>query len=145
MATKPGIDQGKRTFVEDYLKKRPDGKHEEIAQAWQDGKREGTVSASYVGKIRSDLGLTRKSRSAAQSNPEGGEARKPAGSPRKRGKAAATGGSQTRTNGADAAPEPRRATVGRSARGGTSLEELEAEFDRLLFQVMTQGDMPEVE
>ena len=79
MATKPGIDQGKRAFVEDYLKKKPGAQHPEIAQAWEDDHREGTISQSYVGKLRSDLGLTRRSRPSSKAKSEGGTAPRPVG------------------------------------------------------------------
>src|SRR5206468_352449 len=109
--------------------------HPEIAHAWEADHREGTISQSYVGKLRSDLGLTRRSRPSSKAKSEGGTARRPVGRPPKR----------SRVEAVEAGSRGDAPAAGRSRRGEPSIESLEAEFDRLLFQVMSLGTMPEVE
>jgi hypothetical protein len=150
MSTRPGVSEGKLEFLEEMLRKNPNVTLETVNQAWSDSGHEGTISQSYLGKVKANLGLTRP---RGGSRSQGGPSERPQAEPApKRSWTAkspsASGEARTRGEGPAApAPVPRPAepAVSKTEDRNQVLEGLEAEIDRLLFRVMELGGLEEVE
>ena len=125
----------KSTFLEEWLKNHPDSRENEVAEAWKSAGNSGTISPSLFYKIKSDLGLNvrrnRKSTKRARDAKHVGTLAKGRGvKARPRAEAAVTVVHAELTS--------RRSTA-------RTLVELEADLDRLIFQLMGVGGMEEVE
>jgi hypothetical protein len=150
MSTRPGVSEGKLEFLEEMLRKNPNVTLEAVNQAWSDSGHEGTISQSYLGKVKANLGLTRP---RGGSRSQGGPSERPQAEPAPRRSWAAKSPSasgEARTGGegpAATAPAPRPAepAVSKTEDRNQALEGLEAEIDRLLFRVMELGGLEEVE
>ena len=60
MVAATGTEQGKTSFVEEFLKDHKDADLAAVNAAWRSFGRDGTISESLFGKTRRSLGLTRK-------------------------------------------------------------------------------------
>jgi len=61
-------DQGKTTFVKEFLGRNPQGNVQAVNEAWAAASKDGTIGATLINKLRSQLGLTGNLR--ATSKPE---------------------------------------------------------------------------
>ncbi|QDV36385.1 hypothetical protein [Tautonia plasticadhaerens] len=112
----------KTGFVEDYLRKNPDANEKAVNEAWREAGHEGSISGTLIYNVKGRL----SGKSSA-----GGEAKRAAPMPKAKSSPARS--------------EQARPAVARSSRRALKgTEDLEAEFDRLLFKLMDRG-MPEVE
>jgi hypothetical protein len=129
--SKTASSPGKSMFVKEFLNDHPQGNVDAVNEAWQAAGFNGTISRTVVDKMRASLGLTgnlrgntKKSKTSAQ--------RKKRGRPRKETTAAVN---------VQPAGQPR----GRKSDRAHALLGVEAEIDKLIFQVMGIGDLPAVE
>jgi hypothetical protein len=51
-------DQGKTTFVKEFLKKNPQGNVQAVNEAWAAAGKDGTIGSTLIQKLRSQMGLT---------------------------------------------------------------------------------------
>jgi hypothetical protein len=123
-------DQGKTSFLKEFLNDHPEGNVKAVNEAWTKSGFDGSISATLVNKMRSQLGLTGKLRgkkATAEKKPYTGK---------KRGRKPKGFAVQTddgfETHGFMSARKPK-------------LNELEADIDRLVFKVMGIGNLPEIE
>lgn len=129
--------QGKTLFVKETLIDNPQATTAVVNKAWADAGMEGTISETLVTKLRSRMGLSgnlrkpgnQESAPATSNHTSSGEARR------------RTQRQDTLRNEEPRAVEVRGRTESRSVR----LAEVEADLDRLLFRVMTLGNLPNVE
>jgi len=120
MASQTTPGPGKRAFVENFLKENPEANEREVNDAWQAAGNSGTIGGTTFYKVkRQVVGTGTKSRAARRKPSTTGK--RPVGRPRKI------------TPSTEARP-----------RSQSTLEELEADCDRLLFKVMSH-DLPEIE
>jgi hypothetical protein len=142
MVAKPGVDEGKLQFIKQVLAKNPNANDEVVNKAWKDAGREGTISKSYVSKLRSDLGLTkrRKRRRAAKAAVNGESA-----APKRRGRPPGIKRGPGRPPGRRNGPVASVTVVSRLEAGGRrrELEALEAHLDESLFRAMGVGGLDE--
>ncbi len=124
------VSPGKTSFLKEFLHDNPQGNVKAVNEAWQAAGFDGTISETLVYKARASLGLTGtlsgKTKAAAEGKTT--STGKKLGRPRKDTTAPVTG-------------QPR----GRKSNRSLALNELEADIDRLLFQVMGVGDLTEIE
>jgi hypothetical protein len=148
MATATGTEQGKTSFVEEFLNDHEDADVATINAAWQSFGREGTISGSLISKIRRSLGLTKtrggKKARPADVTPEVTSSKVA----RKAGKKTAT--NKRGTSIPDGTPNGailQSSSTDRSRVGDRNemLIALEKDFDRLLFNVIELDGMTEVE
>jgi hypothetical protein len=125
--SRPANSPGKTMFVKEFLNDHPQGNVDAVKEAWQAAGFDGTISPTLVNKMRALLGLTGNLRRNTKKSKTSSKGKKPA-SPRKEAAAASNG-------------QPR----GRKTDRTHALLDVEAEIDRLMFQVMRIGDLPEVE
>ena len=123
---------GKTSFVKEFLNDHPEGNVRAVNEAWTKAGMSGTISTALVGKMRADLGLTGKMRGKSKTAPEATTTGKRRGRPRKETSAVVT-------------PRPVGPPRGRKSDRTHALLGLEAEIDRLVFQVMRIGELPEIE
>jgi hypothetical protein len=148
MASMVGKDQGKSTFVREFLTKNPMANARAVGDAWSRAGREGTISGSLVNKLRADMGLTgnlraRRKKSKRGAKPALGSS---AGPPKRRGRPPKASSQPALTgNGSYGASGRLQGRASRPHHSGKRLEELEAEVDHLLFRVMEIGGLEEVE
>lgn len=140
MASTRTRDQGKTSFVKEYLNDNPQANPKAVNEAWEAAGMEGTISDTLVNKQRSALGLSGNIRGK-------GRPRKSAG---RRSAAAATAATtrapRTTVRGEGVTrPTGLGARRGRPSARSTRLVELEADLDRLLYRVMDTGDLGDVE
>jgi len=146
MATGVGRDQGKSDFVREVLRKNNKANAKAVNLAWKQAGHDGTISGSLVNKLRSKLGMTgnlrmrKGAKPGAPKSAEGLVPRRGPGRPRGSGASAALLDNGEGIGSTSAPPRPRRLTA-----GSRTLDTLEAELDRLLYQVMDHGNLPEVE
>jgi hypothetical protein len=76
MATR---DQGKTSFVQEFLNKNPQGNVQAVNEAWAAAGKDGTVGSTLIQRLRSEMGLTGNLR--AKPKPKAAVKKKPA--PRK--------------------------------------------------------------
>ena len=130
-------DQGKTSFIKEFLNDHPEGNVKAVNEAWTKAGFDGSISGTLVNRMRSQLGLTGNLR-------------------RKSGKTKAASGTKPYTGkkrgrkpkGFTAEATPVTATVetrGRKSALTLGLNELEADIDRLVFKVMGIGNLPEIE
>jgi hypothetical protein len=151
MAAKTAPEPGKHEFVTKVLEKNAKANPKIVNAAWKSAGHSGSISGSYVAKIRSDMGLTRPRKKrkfkalATGLRPPFG---RPAQSGGIAGRPAGTGSSLLpRPNGSTLPAGPDRLATARPQRTerGQVLVEIESELDRLLFQIMGVGGLPAVE
>lgn len=127
------VTPGKTSFSKEYLQDHPDASSREVNQAWTDAGMLGTISHSVISEVRRELGLIGKPRIKKRTAASTGSAT----SGKKRGRKP---GNRTRQTSAIVAQtrvqEPTRTDA---------LLSVEVEIDRLIFQIMSLGDLPEVE
>jgi len=143
---------GKTQFVKDVLAKNARANAAAVNVAWKAEGRDGTISATLVNKLRSTLGLAGNLRARPKKKSGPPPSEKPPYTGKKRGrkpKNLATAGfllSPSQGNGRKteqaAAPV---ATRGKATFHLGSLEEVEADIDRLIFKVMALGGMSAIE
>jgi hypothetical protein len=136
MAAATGTEQGKTSFVEEFLKDHEDADLAAVNAAWRSFGREGTISESLFGKTRRSLGLTRKRDGKKPKAAGGTPAVATSAAVRKGGKKATTRGPI-----AAIAGEVLTQTSDRNQ----MLIALEKDLDRLLFGVLEMESMTEVE
>jgi len=146
MSTRPGVSEGKYEFLEQMLRQDSSINLEEVNQAWKSSGHEGTISQSYLGKVKAELGLTRP---RGKSEADKGRGREPASEPapkrrRPDQQPAESRGARAGAERSTAASASTAADEGEAEDRDRALEELEAELDRLLFQVMEMGGLEEV-
>jgi len=152
MATVATKREGKTQFVKEVLGKNGRANAAAVNQAWKAAGKAGTISATLVNKLRSTLGLAGNLRARPKKKNGLPSAVKPPYTGKKRGrkpKNAATAGfmlSASQVNGRKT--EPAAAAVERRGKGTLhfgSLEEVEADIDRLIYKVMALGGMSAIE
>ena len=72
-------DQGKTSFVKEFLNKNPQGNVKAVNEAWAAAGKDGTIGSTLINKMRSQMGLTGNLR--AKPKPKAAAKKKPA--PRK--------------------------------------------------------------
>jgi hypothetical protein len=152
MATTTTRNKGKSEFVKEVLGKNPLANTNKVNEAWESAGHEGTISATLVNKLRSSLGLAGNLRSKGEKKTEPFSGEKMPYTGKKRGRkpknlatdfgALAASHSNGRKSQQPASKFELRGKA--NSRHGT-LEELEAEIDRLLFKVMGLGGLPAIE
>ncbi len=130
-------NQGKTLFVKETLIDHPTANPKFVNEAWERAGMEGTISDTLVNKMRAQLKLTGNLRGNGAAKRRKGAVSKRSSAGRKRRAKDVT---VARSDGVTGEVRPR--TSGRSS---VRLAELEAEIDRLLFSVMSLGNLPEVE
>ncbi len=123
-------DQGKTSFVKEFLSVHPLGNVKAVNEAWLAAGMKGTISPTLVNKTRASLGLTGNLRGKSKTKATTTGTRR--GRPPKETTAAVNG---------KPAGQPR----GRKSDRTHALLGVEAEIDRLIFQVMGIGNLPEIE
>lgn len=146
MATTATRSQGKTGFVKEYLNDHPTANPKAVNDAWIKAGMEGSISASLVNKLRAHLGYTGNLRSTSKSSKAG----------KKVGKKKSTAANSINV-GPETEPQQRRRgrpakvkalgaeTTSPKSNRQTQIAVIEAGLDRLLFQVMSAGQMPRVE
>jgi hypothetical protein len=113
-------------FVKEVLNDDPQANHRAINVKWREAGMSGSISPTLVSRVRSRLGLARKSRRGRRKKGEASGAR--------RGRPPGTRGAAV------------GATATHQSRGRmNSLMDLEIEIDRLLMKVAAIGTLPQVE
>ncbi len=122
--------KGKTGFVKEMLIDNANANHELVNQAWTKAGFEGTISDSLVKAVRSELGLTGKTRKGAKSAKTATSAKtvKPA-----------AGKTQAKVSASATVKSP-RATSSNGV-----IVEAEADIDRLIFKLMSVGGLSEIE
>ena len=131
-------DQGKTSFVKELLIDHPMANTKAVNEAWSAAGMEGTISETLVNKTRSQMGLAGNLRGARRTQTQAAASTKPAYSGKKRGRKP----KQETVAIADGKAAP---TGARAGKRNDRLVELEADLDRLLFRVMNEGELAEVE
>jgi hypothetical protein len=149
MAPTTGRNQGKSEFVRDRLGRDSAANAKAINEAWQGAGNEGTISGALISKIRTDLGLVgkRSSDDRADAADETPKRRTRAKGPKAKRAAQSAEGTLLQPNGRGAPGGP-AAAAEREARAGDQGRrqvELEGDLDDLLFKIMGQGGLTEVE
>ena len=130
-------DQGKTSFIKEFLVDHPEGNVKAVNAAWTECGFDGSISGTLINKMRSQLGLTGNLRRKAE-KPKAATGTKPyTGKKRGRKPKGFTAEATTAT--------PKVETRGRKSALNLGLNELEADIDRLVFKVMGLGDLPEIE
>jgi hypothetical protein len=132
-ATKPReapATLGKTSFAKEFLNDNPQGNVKAVNDAWTKAGMSGTISPTLVNKMRASLGLTGNLRGKSKTKATTTGTRR--GRPPKETTAAVNG---------KPAGQPR----GRKSDRTHALLGVEAEIDRLIFQVMGIGDLLEIE
>jgi hypothetical protein len=152
MVTTATAPEGKTDFVKNVLANNDRANTKAVNDAWKAAGREGQISPTLVNKLRSALGLAGNLRSKNKKKTEPATTAKSAYTGKKRGRKPKQTGIPT----VDLTPSylnGRKANETKDeqpSRGGLNanrkaLEELEADFDRLLFKVMAMGGSPAIE
>ena len=126
-------DQGKTSFVKEFLNDHPEGNVKAVNEAWAKAGFDGSISGTLINKMRAQLGLTGNLRGKKAT------AEKKTYTGKKRGRKPK--GFTAEANPANGRVETR----GRKSALTVGLTELEADIDRLVFKVMGMGDLPEIE
>jgi hypothetical protein len=142
MATKTA-GPSKSAFVRDFLRKNPKANRKAVEQAWHEAGHEGPISSALVSNLRRELGLTgnqpvgsRLADGNSSAEPPKGKAR--ASKPKRRGRRPK--GKISDANGTS--------TTGRKpsfSGRDRALAEIEQDFDRLIFKLMTLGGFEAIE
>jgi hypothetical protein len=148
MARKRVVNQGKTAFVEEQLGEDSAANQTTINEAWRAAGHEGDISGSLVYKVRTGMGLTGGGR--GRKRKQGGTAaagKVTAGSSPKYGRKSTSNGASSHTdNGSRQSTEPAKPSRSQARDGrGRALDEVEAGIDELIFRLMEQGGMDEVQ
>ena len=135
MATVKEKSEGKSMFLKEYLMDNPGAGAEAVAAAWGEAGNEGTISASLVGKVRRELGLTGKGLAKAKS-----KARKGADA-EGRGRTLRKEKGESEREDVERSPAPQVAGGERA----DVLMGLEDSIDELLHEMKRAGGLPEFE
>ena len=127
----PASSPGKSMFVKEFLNDHPQSNVDAVNVAWHAAGFEGTISAALVNQLRATLGLTGNLRGKTKKSKTFATGKK-LGRPRNDVSAAVNG-------------QPVGQPRGRKSDRNHALLSVEAEIDKLLFQVMGIGELPEVE
>jgi hypothetical protein len=138
MPTVKPRDQGKTSFVKELLIDHPMANTKAVNEAWSAAGMQGTISETLVNKTRSYMGLAGNLRGQRRTKTEAAASTKQAYTGKKRGRKAKQ--ETVAIGDGNAAP-----TGARAGNRNDRLVELEADLDRLLFRVMNEGELPEVE
>jgi hypothetical protein len=142
--------QGKLDFVRKILEQNRDANEKIVNQAWQEAGNEGKISRSAVGKVRALMGLTserrttRKEAETATGRAKMTRSRAKAAKSRDEAPASGNGAAASTAVSHEQPAESSDLTATSEVRAGV-LDELESDLDRVLFRVMSIGNMPEVE
>jgi hypothetical protein len=157
-------DQGKTTFVKEFLGENPQGNVQAVNEAWTKAGKDGSIGATLIQKVRSQMGLTGNLRATSKPKTagtaagfEGTISRTLVDKSRallgltgnlrgktKKTRTSATGkklGRPRKETTAAVSGQPR----GRKSARTLALTELEADIDRLIFKVMGIGDLTQIE
>ena len=150
MATLKQKVEGKSMFLKEYLMDNPGAGAEAVAAAWREAGNEGTVSASLVGKVRRDLGLTGKgaARGKSRARVGAGERSSSASKSAARGAGPAVGGRTPAKEDSGPVTEGLERSAAPPAAGGVRagvLIRLEGALDDLLHEIKLTGGLPEFE
>lgn len=129
--TKAANSPGKSMFTKEFLNDHPQGNFSAVNKAWQAAGFKGTISKAVVDKARASLGFTGNTRGITKKSKPSANGKK-LGRSRREITAAAIG---------KAAERP----TGSNGERTDALLWVETEIDKLIFQVMFIGDLPEVE
>jgi hypothetical protein len=129
--SKTASSPGKTMFVKEFLNDHPQGNVDAVNEAWQAAGFDGTISKTVVDKMRASLGLAGNLRGNTK-KPKTSATGKKRGRPRKE---------ETGMVNVQPAGQP----SGRKSDRTHVLLGVEAEIDKLIFQVMGIGDLPAVE
>jgi hypothetical protein len=152
MATTKARNQGKTEFVKEVLGGNPHANTITVNEAWTAAGRDGSISATLVNKQRSSLGLAGNLRSKSKNKTDSSPIEKLPYTGKKRGRKpkhmntesvafASSSANGRKTEQPTTKVEHRR----KVNRHPGSLEEVEADIDRLLFKVMRLGGLAAVE
>jgi hypothetical protein len=152
MATTATAREGKTDFVKDVLANNSRANTKAVNVAWTAAGRDGQISATLVNKLRSSLGLAGNLRSKNKKKAEPATTAKGAYTGKKRGRKPKQAVITTvvlappylngRKTDDTKDERPSRGSLNADHK---ALEELEADFDRLLFKVMGMGGSPAIE
>jgi hypothetical protein len=152
MATTTARNKGKTDFVKDVLSKNPLANTTAVNEAWKSAGREGSISATLVNKQRAVLGLAGNLRAKNKPKTGASPTETTAYTGKKRGRKPKSAAVESvlratpHTNGNKTGqPMISVALRGKAIGHHDSLEELEADIDRLLFKVMGIGGLAEIE
>jgi hypothetical protein len=129
--SEPASSPGKSMFVKEFLNDHPHGNVSAVNEAWQAAGFDGNISPALVNQIRAKLGLTGNLRGSAKGSKPSPTGKK-LGRPRKETTAAVNG-------------KPLMHPSGIENDRTHALLSIETEIDKLLFQVMLIGNLPEIE
>ena len=148
MATLETAREGKTDFVKEVLGNDPRANTSAVNAAWQKAGRTGQISATLVNKLRSSLGLAGNLRARTKKLPQPAITRR-VSIPGRSGDVSQKMRQPWRglhVNGRKVDDSPPQASArGRVGARHYALEELEADFDRLLFKVMGVGGLERIE
>jgi hypothetical protein len=143
MAAGTARDQGKSDFVRAALTKNAMATPKTVNKDWASAGNSGEISPSLVHKLRADMGLTGNLRARSGGSRRNGAAKQAKVPGRRRGRPPKVRAEHDpATNGGPAVMVVKRGPADNRAR---TLEELEAEVDRLIFRVMSIGELGEIE
>jgi hypothetical protein len=152
MATMTARKKGKTEFVQGVLAKNPLANTTAVNDAWKSTGQSGSISATLVNKQRAALGLAGNLRAKNKPKPDRAPVNKPEYTGKKRGPKPRGTVTETvlhtapHSNGRKTdKPAIRVEPRGTTSRHHESLEELEADIDRLLFKVMGLGGLSAIE
>jgi hypothetical protein len=138
MPTVKARDQGKTSFVKELLIHHPKANTKAVNEAWSAAGMQGTISETLVNKMRSHMGLSGNLRGQRRTKTEAAASTKRAYNGKKRGRKPKQ--ETVAIGDGNAAP-----TGARADKRNDRLVELEADLDRLLFRVINEGELAEVE
>ncbi len=152
MTTSETAKEGKTDLVKDVLAKNARANTSAVNEAWTAAGRSGQISATLVNKLRSSLGLAGNLRARTKKVPTPATNAKGVYTGKKRGRKPKNEAAVTAAAGIPhlngrktAEAQPQTVTRGRTSARHIALEELEADFDRLLFKVMGVGGLQAIE
>jgi hypothetical protein len=152
MATATVRKKGKTEFVKEVLGKNPLANTTAVNEAWKSTGQGGSISATLVNKQRSSLGLSGNLRSKNKKKTDSAPVDKAAYTGKKRGRKpkSTSNGTMVHTAPHSNGRKPEQPAIkielrGKTSRDHESLEELEADIDRLLFKVMGLGGLSAIE
>jgi hypothetical protein len=129
--SRPALSSGKSMFCKEYLNDYPYGNVSAVNEAWRAAGYEGTISPALVNQIRAKLGLTGNLR-ASNKKP------KPAAIFKKRGRPPKESAPMVESQ---PVVQPQAPEIDRNQ----ALLGVEVEIDKLIFRVMSIGELLEVE
>ena len=152
MATTTAEKKGKTEFVREVLAKNPLANTTAVNNAWMSNGQTGSISATLVNKQRAALGLAGNLRAKNKPKPDSSPVNQARYSDKKRGRKPKGTVSEIglhtgpHSNGRRTdQPAVKLELRGKASGRHESLEELEADIDRLLFKVMGLGGLSAIE